>query len=132
MTDVHHVTISIRREPAEVYAFVSDPKNLPTWAAGLAGAKVHREGDEWVTESGALGKVHIKFAAKNAFGVADHDVRLPSGDTVHNPLRVLPHGGDSEVVFTLFRAPGVTDDKLLEDKRAIEKDLATLKQQLER
>jgi uncharacterized membrane protein len=130
MTDVHHVTITIRTKPAEVYAFISDPRNLPRWASGLAGAKVHPEGDEWVTESG-LGKVHIKFAAKNSFGVADHDVRLPSGDTVHNPLRVLPHGKDSEVVFTLFRAPGVTDDQLNEDKQTIEKDLATLKKVLE-
>ena len=34
-------------------------------------------------------------------GVLDHDVTLPSGETVHNPMRVIPDGDGCEVVFTL-------------------------------
>jgi hypothetical protein len=37
----------------------------------------------------------------------------------------------SEVVFTLLRKPGITDDQLAEDARFIERDLATLKRLLE-
>jgi hypothetical protein len=33
---VQHVSAFIDRRPAEVYAFASDPRNLPRWAAGLA------------------------------------------------------------------------------------------------
>jgi hypothetical protein len=32
----------------------------------------------------------------------DHDVTLPSGETLSNPMRVVPNGTGSEVVFTLF------------------------------
>ena len=35
-------------------------------------------------------------------GVPDHDV-LESGVTVHNPIRVVPNGSGSTVIFTLMR-----------------------------
>jgi hypothetical protein len=38
---------------------------------------------------------------RNDFGVLDHVVALPSGESVYNPLRVIPDGEASEVVFTL-------------------------------
>ena len=63
---------------------------------------------------------------------ADHDVRLDSGGTFHNPMRVVPNSEGSEFIFTLFRQPGMADDKFAEDQAAIEKDLRTLKGLLER
>lgn len=38
---------------------------------------------------------------------------LPSGETVHNPTRVVPHGKGSEFVFTLIRRPGMSDAQFL-------------------
>jgi len=57
-----------------------------------------------------MGPVVIAFVPSNDHGVLDHDVTLPSGETVHNPMRVIAAGGGSEVVFTLRRAPGMTDE----------------------
>jgi Polyketide cyclase / dehydrase and lipid transport len=131
MHDVQHLSISISRRPADVYEFVSDPRNLPRWAAGLARSEVKKEGDAWVADA-PFGNVRITFAEKNPFGVLDHDVRLESGVTVHNPMRVVPHGGGSEFIFTLIRQPGMSDAKFAEDKAAVEKDLRTLKDLLER
>ncbi len=131
MNDVQHLSISIGRLPADVYEFVSDPRNLPRWAAGLARSEVKKEGDAWVADA-PFGKVRITFAEKNPFGVLDHDVRLESGVIVHNPMRVVSHGEGSEFVFTLIRQPGVSDAKFAEDKAAVEKDLRTLKDLLER
>jgi hypothetical protein len=69
---------------------------------------------------------------RNQFGVLDHDVTVPTGETVHNPIRVIPNGDGSEIVFTLFRRAGVTAAEFDRDVRAVEKDLRTLKRLLER
>ena len=78
-----------------------------------------------------MGRVRIRFAEKNQFGILDHDVILDSGVTFHNPMRVLPNGWRSEVIFTLFRQPDVTDEKFSEDAKWVEKDLKILRDLLE-
>ena len=131
MHDVQHISVYIARRPAEVYEFASDPRNLPRWAAGLARSEVRRDGDEWVVDA-AFGRARVRFVERNSLGVMDHDVTLESGVTVHNPMRVVPNGEGSEFVFTLIRQPGMSDTQFAEDKAAIEKDLKTLKDLLER
>lgn len=126
-----HISISIRRPAGEVYSFASNPDNLPKWAAGLSSATVRKNGDYWITDS-PMGEVKVRFARKNEFGILDHDVTLPSGETVHNPLRVLPNNKGSEVVFTLYRLPGKTDHEIAEDAARIAADLETLKEILEK
>jgi uncharacterized protein YndB with AHSA1/START domain len=130
MHDVRHISIYIARRPAEVYEFASDPRNLPRWAAGLARAEVRRDGDEWVADA-PFGKVRVRFVEPNAFGVMDHDVKLESGVTVRNPMRVVANGAGSELVFTLIRQPGMSDEQLARDGEAVESDLRTLKGVLE-
>ena len=131
LPDVLHVSISIARPPAEVYAFASDPRNLPRWAAGLARSEVRRDGDAWIADA-PFGRVRVKFVERNSLGVIDHDVTLASGVTAHNPMRVVPNGTGSEFVFTLIRRPGMSDADLARDKAAVEHDLRTLKALLER
>ena len=63
--------------------------------------------------------------------VIDDDVTLPTGETVHNPFRVLPNGTGSEVVFTVFRRAGILITQVAEDAKAVEQDLGTLKRLLE-
>jgi Polyketide cyclase / dehydrase and lipid transport len=128
--EVRHLSISIARRPNDVYEFASDPRNLPRWATGLARSTVTKAGDAWIAEA-PFGRVKIRFAAKNAFGVMDHDVELESGAAVHNPMRVVPNGEGSEFIFTLFRRPGMSDPQFAEDKLTVEKDLRKLKELLE-
>jgi carbon monoxide dehydrogenase subunit G len=130
MHDVQNLSIYIARRPNDVYEFASDPRNLPRWAAGLARSQVKRDGDEWVVDA-PFGKVRVKFADRNAFGVMDHDVELESGVIVHNPMRVVPHGEGSQFLFTLIRQPGMSDEQFAKDKAAVEKDLGALKILLE-
>ena len=127
---VRHVSISIARPPAEVYAFASRPENLPRWATGLAGTIEQRDG-EWLAHS-PTGRVRVRFVERNDLGVLDHDVVQESGTTVHVPLRVLPNGSGSEVVLTLVRGPDVSDEQFAADARWVEKDLNQLKALLER
>ena len=125
-----HISIAIDRPADQVYAFVVNPENLPRWADGL-GTTVRKVGDDWIADS-PMGKVKVKFAPRNEFGVLDHDVTLPSGETVSNPMRVVPNGRGCELTFTLFRRPGVSDDELRADASRVAADLRQLKALLER
>ena len=99
-------------------------------AAGLSGS-IKKVDEDWITES-PMGTVKVKFADKNKFGVLDHDVTLPSGVKVYNPMRVFPNNDGSELVFTLYRRADVSDQEFAEDAKAVEKDLAKLKTLLEK
>ena len=125
-----HISIVINRSPSDVYEFASQPENMPKWAAGLSGS-IKKEGDHWISIS-PMGKIKVTFAEKNKFGVIDHDVTLESGKTFHNPLRVIKNNQGSEVVFTLFRQPEVTDQEFNKDAGMIMKDLEKLKLLLEK
>lgn len=126
---VRHISVFINRPPQEVYAFASDPENLPQWATGLGGSIKNVSG-EWIAEA-PVGKIKIKFSERNTFGILDHDVILESGEKIHNPMRVVPNSKGSEVLFTLFRQPNMSEEKFLEDARWVEKDLRLLKGLLE-
>ena len=66
------------------------------------------------------------------FRSLDHDVTLPSGVKVYNPMRVFPNNDGSELVFTLYRRPDMSDQEFAEDAKSVEKDLANLKTLLEK
>ncbi len=123
-----HVTID--RPWRDVYAFASRPENMPRWAAGLSSG-LDRDGEDWIGDGGPIGKIRVRFAPANEFGVIDHTVTLETGDSFENALRVVPNGDGAEIMFTLLRQPG-TDDKSFEtDAVAIREDLSTLKTILE-
>jgi hypothetical protein len=131
MTSVKHISISIDRSVKDVYRFASAPENLPLWAEGLSRSLVQKSGDEWIADS-PMGKVKIKFAEENRFGIMDHDVTLPSGEVVHNPLRVVKNLKGSEIIFTLFRLPQMSDADFARDAEMVLKDLLRLKDLLEK
>ncbi len=72
----------------------------------------------------------VALAQKNEFGVLDHDVMVWS--EIYNPMRVFPNDDGSELVFTLYRQPGISDQKFAEDAELVEKDLKRLKTLLEK
>ena len=125
------ISISINRSVADVYSFAGNPENLPQWAEGLSQSTISKIGRDWFADS-PMGKVKIKFTEQNPFGVLDHDVTLPSGETNHNPFRVVKNNSGSEVTFTLFRLPRMSDTEFDQDARQIEKDLKKLKSILEK
>ena len=106
--------MTIDRPTLDVYNFVSDPKNLPKWASGLDGA------------------VKVRFAERNKFGVLDHFVTVGSGPEVYVPMRVFPNGEGTEVLLTVFRRDGISDEKFAEDTQWVRRDLEALKELLEK
>lgn len=126
-----HLSTVIDRPEREVFDYVSDPRNLPTWAAGLGGGDVQREVEQWSMNS-PMGRVMISFVPENPFGVLDHTVTLPTGESTLNPMRVMALDPRScEVVLTLRRGT-MSEQEFEEDAQAVAGDLAELKAILER
>lgn len=123
------LSISIAAAPDRVYAFVSNPENLPKWAHGL-GSSVMRAEDAWIVQT-RLGPVTLQFVAPNTLGVLDHRVCLPQGLEITNPMRVVPNGDGSEILFTLFHTANLSDAQFASDAKLVKNDLRTLKRLLE-
>lgn len=128
-SDSRHLSARIERPADEVYEYASNPANLPEWAPGL-GSSVEMVDGKWIVES-PMGRVGVAFAPRNAYGILDHDVTLPSGETFSNPVRVIVDGSACEVVFTLRRQPGMGDADFARDADAVSADLARLKRVIE-
>ncbi|MFI9170898.1 SRPBCC family protein [Streptomyces lincolnensis] len=126
-----HIAVRIDRPAEDVYAYAAQPPHWPEWARGLGQSMERAEGG-WVARSSALGRVRVVFTPRNELGVLDHDVTLPSGEVVHNPVRVIADGVGCEVVFTLRRRPGMSDEEFRGDEDAVFADLVALKRVMER
>jgi len=125
-----HISVSIDRTSSEVYEYVSNPINLPKWAAGLSGS-IRKVDEDWIAES-QMGTVKVRFVKKNKFGILDHDVMLPSGENIYNPMRVFPNNDGSELIFTLYQRPGMSYQMFDEDAEIVRQDLERLKNILEK
>jgi hypothetical protein len=123
-----HISQPIERSVEDVIAFAADPQKLPQWAGGLSSG-IRREQGRWVTDS-PMGLVEVEFVGPAAAGVLDHNVKLPDGSMVHNPLRVLHNDHGSEVVFTLYQRTGVSDAEFARDAEMVRTDLARLRELL--
>jgi uncharacterized protein YndB with AHSA1/START domain len=129
MTESRTVSISIRRRPEEVYEYLADPANFPKWSIFIKGIK--KEGSEWLATT-PESTVRIRFTPRNEFRILDHYVTVSSQIQVYVPMRVLADPeNDSEVVFTVFRLPGMSDEQYKDDIGMVLTDLAGLKRVLE-
>ena len=124
-----HVSQTSSASPSTVCAFAGDPANLPLWAAGLS-AGIRRVSDRWVADS-PMGQVEVAFTGPIDLGILDHDVTLPDGTVVHNPVRVLRNDVGAEIVFTAYQRDGMTDAEFESDVATVRADLARLRDLLE-
>lgn len=128
-----HISVWVDAPPEVVYAVAADPAQMPRWAAGLASGDLRRSAEGWVADS-PMGRVTVEFAPPNDVGVVDHVVRLPSGEAVYNPLRVVPAGvGEPrcEVVFTVRRRAGMSEEEFDADAATVAADLDALRRLVE-
>ncbi|MEW1931819.1 SRPBCC family protein [Rhodococcus sp. NPDC079359] len=102
---------------------------MPKWAAGLANSAVTIDGDRLLVDS-PMGQVTVRFVPHNDLGVLDHDVTLPSGIVVNNPVRVLSHPNGAEILFTV-RQIELSDEEFERDLGMVADDLKRLEEVLE-
>jgi hypothetical protein len=129
MLTSRNLSISINRNANDVYDFVSVPENFTLWASGL-GNSLKKVNGEWIAET-QQGPVRIRFSERNEFGILDHWVSPEPGQVIYIPMRVIANGSVSELVFTLFRLPGMSDQEFAADAEWVMRDLAALKVLLE-
>lgn len=119
-------SVSIDHDWRSLYEAIWRPEFFPKWASGLAESHLRRDGGDWLAD-GPEGPIRIRFTPHNDHGVMDHFVDTGAGDPVHIPLRVVQNGESAEVMLTLFRQPGMTDEKFAADAKWINRDLVTLR-----
>jgi hypothetical protein len=133
------LSITVAQALGRVSAYLSDPRNYPQWASGLAGgldavaaaaSTAGADGTLWRASTPA-GEVSVRFTPANDHGVADHWVLLPDGTTVYVPLRAVANGSGTEVALMLFRLPSMDTRKFEEDAQWVMRDLRRLKDVLE-
>lgn len=124
-----NLSISINRNAEDVYDFARVPENFPRWASGL-GKSLKRMDGVWIAET-REGTVKVRFSEHNEFGVLDHWVIPEPGVQIYVPMRVVPNGSGCELIFTLFRLPGMSDATSAADADWVMRDLMTLKNLLE-
>ncbi len=129
MYQSRNLSVQINRNPRDVYNFTSVPENFPRWASGL-GKSLKRVAGEWVAET-PQGPMKVRFTGRNEFGILDHYVMPEPGVEIYIPLRVIPNGSGSELIFTLFRLSDMSDEKFAADVDWVIRDLTALKTLLE-
>lgn len=125
-----HVSTIVHATAEQVYTVASDVNRLSEWAHGLAEHPARRDGEALVVDA-PTGQVRVTFAPSNPFWVLDHDVELPDGRVVNNPMRVLKHPDGAEVVFTV-RQLEMSDQDFARDVVAVKNDLERLRKLVER
>ncbi len=129
MNPSHTLSVSIACTPEEVARYVADPRHLPQWAGGFC-KSVRPDGDHWriQTDQGEFG---LRFQADLQQGILDHVVEIADDVQVYVPLRVVPNGEGSEVLFTLFRLPAMTEERWQNDLAMVRADLERLQKVME-
>ena len=122
MLEARTISIPIDRNWNEVYEAIWRPEDFPKWASGLSKSSLAKHGNAWKGE-GPDGPITIRFTDHNLFGVMDHYVDTGVGPEIYVPLIVIPNGDGAEVLLTLFRQPGMTDEQFQADTEWVKRDL---------
>lgn len=124
------ISIPIFRPFSEVYEFLAEPRNFPSWASNL-GSDFKRISDyEWSTTTRG-GRVILQFAPRNDYGVLDHAVYLEGRPPVTTPMRLIENDGGCEVIYTQFQRPGMGDDAFQSEVEWVTSDFEALRSLLE-
>lgn len=125
------ISIPINRPFREVYEFLAEPRNFPSWASNLGANFVHLGGPLWATDT-RKGRMILRFAERNDYGILDHAV-YPEGTVapLTTPMRVIANGEGSEILFTLMQRPGMTEEEFASELEWTRSDFGALRSMLE-
>jgi hypothetical protein len=132
MLPARSFSISIRHDWRALYERIWQPAVFPEWAAGMADSELRPDGDgNWLAD-GSDGPIRVRFTPHNPFGVMDHWVDAGTGQEIYVPLRVVANGDGAEVILTLYRQPGLDEERFSADIKLVNRDLKALKNLIER
>lgn len=123
------ISVTIHCPLGKVFAFVSDPANLPLWSKSFC-LSIHQEQGQWIAET-LQGPIKIRIATHRQLGIADQFVSPAPGVEFMIPTRVVPNGEGSEFIFTLFQPDHLSEDEYHQEVTLVEQELQVLKKILE-
>lgn len=130
----HTLTVTIDAPLAQVATDLADPTTHPSWATEFyAGPVRPAAGGEFVAPVPMMGgQVRHKIDADIARGILDL-YYAPSGRPYGPPIpvRLVPNGDGVDVLWTLARFPGVTDQAWQQGLAAMARELQALKRRHE-
>lgn len=125
--ETHSITIG--RKPEEVFDFLADINNWTQFS--LFAKKVEYLGDErWLVHS-PQGEVVVTTMFDRQRGLLDHYAEPSPGMKILFPYRVVPNEDQSELMFTLFQPPGLSDEHFVEQRKWVFEDFKRIKNIIE-
>jgi hypothetical protein len=128
------VKVTIDASFAEVTGFIADPKNAHIIGSDFfAGPLKKLEGDEWLATVPRMGgEVRYRHDVTLDDGVIDIYLAAPGEDFGPPlPVRVVPNGDGVDVLWTLARFPGVSDEEWDQNVNSMKRELERVKARLE-
>jgi hypothetical protein len=124
------ISVTIDAPFERVVADLVDPSTHPEWATRFfAGPAVLAEDGMYEVDVPTMGgRTRVSVEADVGRGVIDVFL-APAGAPFGPPLpiRVLPNGDGADVLFTLARLPGMTDQQWTDGIAGMEEELQNLK-----
>ena len=134
MMETRTISTSIARPPREVATDLADPGRHPTWATEFFAGPGEELGEGvWRMKVPAMGgEALMRIDADIEAGIVDlYLAPLDSEFGTPLPVRVVPNGAGSDVLFSLARMPGQTAQEFQDGVESMERELANLKTRLE-
>jgi len=117
------ITFTVNRKTAEAFDAILNipPKLMPD-------ATKHDDG--WWSFTSPWGPAKLKFHENRQLGILDH--QFVDNDAQWDvPMRVVSKGDDSEVITTIIKPDGMSDQMFNERMKEIEKIFLSMKQVIE-
>lgn len=125
------IVLHINRPYQEVYDFLVEPLNFLQWAANVGSEMKPLGGREYQVEV-STGPMAIRFSEPNKYGVLDYVGRKPDAkEGVITQVRLYPNGEGSDLAYTMWQRPNVSDEQFVSDEVWLRSDLERLKTLLE-
>jgi hypothetical protein len=124
------ISIPIHRPYSEVYDFLAEPLNFPSWASNLGTDFVQTDRLEWATTT-RTGRVILRFAPRNEYGILDHQVFVEGKTPTTTPMRLIENDDGCEIIYTQLQRRGMSDAAFASEVEWVTSDFEALRSLLE-
>ena len=126
----HTVTAVLDAPKQDVFAYLSEIDNLPKWATEFARELKFDDGRAKVVNG--LGEFYFSIDADVRTGVIDMYAGPSDDELMLFPTRVVPlPNGRSAYSFTMFQAPGMSDDLFESQHASLQREFENIRHEVE-